>query len=370
MRPFAGAGHVWSLVRSRRRPLPFPSRLNFAVTWRCNQRCALCRIWERRGEELSLGEIREFFSRSRGFSWMNLTGGEILLREDIPQVLAAAVEANPGLALLQFPTNGSLPARAEEVVRGALRLPRRPPRLVVTVSLDGPRELHDSLRGVAGSFDRAVETFRRLRALPGCRVLFGMTLSPANAGARAATVEALARELPGVGAGDLHLNLFHRSAHYYGNLEAGEPGRDGEEVRPEDVAEARRALPLPLSLSAWAERGYLEGAGRYLREGRARPPLPCVALRATCFVAPDGTVYPCVAWDRPLGGLPDHGFDLRRLWGSPAAAGAREEIAGGGCPGCWTPCEAVPAMMAGPLRGFAGLSLSRGAPAPRPEGQG
>ncbi len=36
----------------------------------------------------------------------------------------------------------------------------------IGVSLDGPREIHDKMRGVPGAFDKAVETLRQLQKLP------------------------------------------------------------------------------------------------------------------------------------------------------------------------------------------------------------
>ncbi len=331
---------LWrAMARARGGHLPFPAKLTYAATWRCNLRCAFCRVWEKSGPELSLVEARRFFTRSPGLRWLDVTGGEVFLREDAVDLFAAALAANPGLVLLHFPTNGFLPDRTVQAVREILRM--RPPRLLATVSVDGPRGLHDRLRGKVGSFDAAVETFRRLRELPGCEVLFGMTLSPANCDQVPSTIAALAREVPGTGPGDLHLNLVHRAPHYYGDTVSA-----GEDVLPTVLRRARNALPLRPRASLWAERAYLVHAESYLENGRRSPPLPCVALAATCFVAPDGMVYPCVGWDRPLGNLSEHGFSLAALWSSPQAREARRGIAAGSCPGCWTPCEAVPALAA------------------------
>jgi Fe-coproporphyrin III synthase len=338
VRPAADAAFLLrALFAGRGRP-PFPYKLTLAVTSRCNLRCEGCRIWEQPGRDLPLAAVRALFARSPRLSWVDVTGGELFLRDDLPELFAAVLDGAPRLALLHFPTNGSLPDRVEKVVRDLLR--RRPPRLVVTVSVDGPPALHDRLRGAEGSFARAVETFRRLRALPGCRTLFGMTLSSANAGSVADTLAALRRAAPGVSPADLHLNLAHRSAHYYGNAELPE-SREGT---GEALAGALNIRPFPLSPVAMAERRYLSLVPRYLASGRC--PLPCRALAASCFVAPDGAVYPCVSWDRPLGKLADFDNDLGRVWESEAAVAARQEIAAGRCPGCWTPCEAVPAILA------------------------
>jgi MoaA/NifB/PqqE/SkfB family radical SAM enzyme len=319
--------------------LPFPAKLTFAVTGRCNLRCRMCGIWKDPVPEMPLAEVREFLARSPGFAWVDVTGGEILLRDDIGEILSLVVACNPRLELLHFPTNGFLPQRAEGVARTLAR--RRAVRLIVTVSIDGPPPLHDDLRGVAGSFERAVETFLRLRAVPGCEPIFGMTMGPDNAGTYQDTLSALRRAVGRLPVDDLHLNLFHRSPHAYRNT-GGDPGERKTLLPAIEKALAHR--PFSFRPRARLERRYLVLARRHLAEGGSS--LPCRALAATCFVSPDGAVYPCIGWDRSLGRLADHGFSLSRLWDSPAAVEARREIASGRCPGCWTPCEAVPAMAA------------------------
>ena len=61
--------------------LTLPYRLTFAVTNRCQARCAMCNIWQKpSGNELSLAEIDALFSKAGRFSWVNLTGGELFQR--------------------------------------------------------------------------------------------------------------------------------------------------------------------------------------------------------------------------------------------------------------------------------------------------
>ena len=60
---------------------------------------------------------------------------------------------------------------------------------MVTISIDGPGPLHDELRGLPGSWDRAIETLRRLREIrqPNFQTVAGMTLVPKNVDAVDAT---------------------------------------------------------------------------------------------------------------------------------------------------------------------------------------
>ena len=56
-------------------------------------------------------------------------------------------------------------------------------RLMVTISMDGPKEMHEQMRGLPGSWDRAIETFRRLRGIKrsNFQPVIGMTVFTKNA---------------------------------------------------------------------------------------------------------------------------------------------------------------------------------------------
>ena len=157
----------------------------------------------------------KFIAKNRHFSWADLTGGEIFLRKDIDELFGAVARDWKRLALLHFPTNGFL---SDQIVRSTSGLAKSfKGALAVTVSLDGDEELNDRIRGVAGGFRHQLETFRRLREIPGVRVVLGMTLSRENLGAFESTLEACGRVVPGLSVRDFHLNVMQLSTHYYGN---------------------------------------------------------------------------------------------------------------------------------------------------------
>ena len=54
---------------------------------------------------------------------------------------------------------------------------------MTTISIDGPKPLHEEIRGLPGSWDRGIETFRRLRGIKksNFQVVVGMTLMEKNA---------------------------------------------------------------------------------------------------------------------------------------------------------------------------------------------
>src|ERR1700730_11232294 len=109
--------------------------LRVSVTDRCNLRCNYCMpqeeyVWLPRQELLTFEEIArlvEVFT-SLGVEDVRLTGGEPLLRRDLPQ-LVRMLAGNPRIRDLALTNNGILFAEQREALRAG-RLPR------VTLSLD------------------------------------------------------------------------------------------------------------------------------------------------------------------------------------------------------------------------------------------
>ena len=336
------------LARANVQRLPTPLKVNFCLTYWCQYRCKTCNIWKRRPvDELNTAELLRFVDRNRQVGWLDVTGGEIFLRRDIGDFFAAVVATWKRLTVLHFPTNGF---QTDTIVRVAKQVAGAagPPVLVITVSLDGDERLNDEIRGVRGGWRRQIETFNRLRELPGVHVAFGLTLSRYNVDALERTVEACARDCPGLTIRDFHVNVAQVSDHYYGNQADGGSAPE----RGATVAALRRWRALG-GASAWSLRGqvesaYMRGLERYLIEGRT--PMRCHALRSSCFVDPWGTVYPCITYSRPLGRLRDHGMSLEPLWAAAATKRIQAEIWNGDCPQCWTACEAYQSILGNVLR--------------------
>ena len=109
--------------------------LRISVTDRCNLRCRYCMpeqdyVWLPKESILTFEEIARLARLfvSLGVTKLRLTGGEPLLRHDLP-ALSAMLAGIPGVQDLAMTTNGLLLAKqAEALYRSGLRR--------VTVSLD------------------------------------------------------------------------------------------------------------------------------------------------------------------------------------------------------------------------------------------
>lgn len=142
--------------------------LFFELTRRCNLRCAHCgsRCPEyTSGKELSSSDFMHIVDRiSETYPsdqiMFCVTGGEPLLRDDWFEICSYI--SNKGFAW-GMTTNATLidDNCVQKLTEAGVK--------TISVSLDGLRDTHEKLRGVEGSFDRAVSGIKRLKEHGRCR---------------------------------------------------------------------------------------------------------------------------------------------------------------------------------------------------------
>jgi len=317
----------------------FPYKLTFALTYKCNLKCVICGIWQRQPEnELSLEEITRFFKNSNSFSWLDLTGGEIFLREDLEDIINAAFFYCRRLCVLHFPTNGQLPEKVISLA-GKIR-GRNKAKLIITVSLDGPEAVHDRIRGSSGAWQKAVRAFTGLKEAGLKNVYIGYTLSEYNRGKIDETFLAVKEKYPGFKYDDLHMNFFHNSGHYLNNalmrcLPESSVMEEFKMVRQKKQDQGIKGL---------LEKRYAGLIPGYL--ATKKMPIKCRALRASVFMDPCGNIFPCSIYDKKFANIRQIDYRLANAWKDKKnLAGIENNIRNKECPGCWTACEAYPAIL-------------------------
>lgn len=292
---------------------------------------------------MSLSEIERFFQSANHFSWIDLTGGEALLRPDIIPLVEIVLRHSPRLYHLHLPTNAVSATLTIQRIQEILAL--GPPKLTITLSLDGPPALHDKIRGVEGNWQSVMAVYRYFmhQSDPRLQLFFGFTLSDYNLGGFSATVRAVQELFPDVDVRQWHMNLAHHSEHYYGNgatLLQTMANRDAWIAEITAFRERKQGFFDPV---AFLEGRYLTHAVHYIRTGQT--PMPCKALLASLFMEADGNCFPCSIWNRPLGNIRDFDYNLHRLLAAESVSMARQEIKAKQCAHCWTPCDAYPTIL-------------------------
>lgn len=147
----------------------YPKVIFLSINSICNFKCKMCDVGQRNissyfyknlvtdgYSELSVELLKDFFSEVSDFKpLISITSTEPLLHKDIVKICHAAIES--GLET-QLTTNGYLLEEYADafVDIGLHRL---------TVSLDGPPQIHNEIRGVKDSFERAKNGLKKIDEL-------------------------------------------------------------------------------------------------------------------------------------------------------------------------------------------------------------
>ncbi|MFP4355479.1 MAG: radical SAM protein [Phycisphaerae bacterium] len=301
-----------------------PLVVQWMATLRCELACPHCLAAgeDGPGDDMSLADALDLVDQvaELGVEELLVTGGEPLLREDLPQIIDRLHSCNQTWSL----NTAVMPSGA---IREAIEA--YPPAFVA-VSLDGPRGLHDSFRGVAGSYEQALESLQYFSSLPGVSTAAGTTVTAANFDSLELT--RLIVQACGVGHWGIHLLVPEGRAAARPELELT---RSQKRRLLADMARWRQHMPVSLA----DEIGYCGPGEAMLRN----EPFACGAGRTQCVVLPDGHVVPCNTLDvttaagnlheRSLAGIWANGFGQLRSYRPEGTCRSCPDAAacGGGC---------------------------------------
>lgn len=263
----------------------YPTFLLLSVTDRCNCRCAMCHIWQKKDiHDISREEYKKIFKDSlwKKLQILSLTGGEPFLRKDIDEVILDAVDTLPSLNRISTPTNGLTPERIEEKVRKIME--NLPPDIVfkVGVSIDGLKETHDKLRGVPGAFEKATETVKRLKKVnfPNFEVGILSLITCTNVAQLNETHRAFRRLT------DKITYTLSTDAEFFGG-QTEECRLDAPGIRERVIQFINRVL-----IPGYPEKSYLyhKYKDHLIKKRRT---YPCLAGYRSSYIDSDGNLFPC-----------------------------------------------------------------------------
>ncbi len=141
------------------------------LTYRCNSKCSMCNIWKfptHPKDEVSLETLDKI---PYGVDYLNLTGGEPTLRNDLPEIVDLLY---PRAMQLEISSNGLHTERLEPIIK-------KYPDIKIRLSLDGFELTNDSIRGEKDGFKKKVNGLIRLKELGGKDLGFAITIQDDNA---------------------------------------------------------------------------------------------------------------------------------------------------------------------------------------------
>lgn len=298
-------------------------RLNFLilyVTSGCNFQCRTCFFHGNLNKKDDMPfEDFERISKNLGrFSILLIGGGEPFLRPDLEDICSLFITQNK-VDTLYIPTNGFL---TDKIVATVESLLKKFPDIALSInpSLDGLQDFHEKTRGVAGSFDRVIETIEKLSEFKKRYKNFQIIVNSVIHRENFEDLKQLA----------IFLRKFDLDYHAFEILRG--QARD-EALQAADPAEIKKMHDFILANRRWyLERrrgGFLNkiavlgqlGYAQYLKERvlAGRPwPFSCAAGQEIAVIYPNGDVALCELL-APVGNLKDYNFDLKKVLASPAA---------------------------------------------------
>ncbi len=309
-----------------------PVSLIFFVTSRCNLLCTHCFYWaelNKPKKELSLEEIEKVSRSLPNLLSLSLTGGEPYLRPDLPEI-AEAFERNSAVRNIQIPSNGLLVDKTLQRAEALLRKVRRA-RVATGVSLDGPEEIHNTIRQNPRSFQKALETLEGLKKLkpsfPNLSVGVALTVSAANQERLDEFYEYVRDSLQP----DAITITLTRGDPIDPSLKVVDLDRYHEFSRR--VIDYRRKHRVS---RGWMDRMVIakeEETYRLIREasGAEKRVSPCYGGQLIGILSETGEVHVCETLEKSMGNIRDFDCDLAALWRSQPGESARRYQQDLGC---------------------------------------
>ncbi len=128
----------------------------------------MCNIWQRENiVKWKLSDLETIFSNqwfSENTEVVNITGGEPSLHEDFLNIVELMVNNLRRLDTISLQTNGLDVKRVTAAIKMVVRILKAAEEngknihLDINISLDGPEEIHDKIRGVKGAWKNVIET--------------------------------------------------------------------------------------------------------------------------------------------------------------------------------------------------------------------
>jgi Fe-coproporphyrin III synthase len=322
--------------------------INFAVTYKCNSRCVMCDIWKKykndstlRDREIGYDVLKGFLTRSKLLKkiWdIRFTGGEPFLRDDFVDVFGLFFATFPH-STFSIASNGLDYNLIEKNISEILDN-YKIDTLSVSFSLDGLGKMHDSVRGIPGSFDHIINTAKTLKAEFNSRLnlSFNFTILPLNY-QHLYQVYDYSKKL-GVGFGSVFADV---SENYYSN--------DNKKFdwTLEQLNEVETMINRIIIDDQKDKKFFHRLFGTYayysshslLHQKIKSRIFRCYSGTHSFFLDPYGDIYPCIMLSKKLGNICDQSFD--DLWTSMTASDIRSSIREEDC-SCWTSCEVSPSL--------------------------
>ena len=326
--------------------LPAPLAYKLLLTWKCNLHCKICMLWGDAGnlkevknvkekEEMKWKHVEKVLNRAaHGGGSLILSGGEPLMYSHFDALMASTKKAK---CFSTICTNGTLLKEHEEAIINN-------PYAVLLVSLDGPEEENDAMRG-EGVYKRvtgAIKDIKKQRNSPYLGVQY--TIRPENV----RKMYEFCREMVALNVDWILLNLCwfvtevesknyaERLCREFNVKPASQRGYmmpyglDADEFARQYKMIEREKWPMQISCYLKRPehmRSYVNSRGEHIKNGF------CYKQWMRMDVMPDGSITPCAQFPDICVGNMDNG-EIDEIWNSVQYNAFRQSISRNLLPVC------------------------------------
>lgn len=318
-------GAIYRTALFEKKKAKTPLILNYFITDSCNLKCSHCFYAGHlnKKEKTSLEEIQKTIkSLKNPLVSVILTGGETFLRKDLVDICISLDKAKTKKIILA--TNGTFTDVIFSKVKEILKKTNLD--VAVQVSLDGPEKIHDEIRGLKGSYKKALATIYKLKTIKSKKL--NISISTTVSQRNYSYIEEFIKETK-------NLNIFHgiqfvRSANNQvfnidRNILSDFDSKD--ETLSEDQMKHLQSLIKSINnkesqLLAKSIELINEYFMRVLKEKKRF--MQCTAGYTDSVIYSNGDVSIC-EFTKPFANLRDFNWDFYKLWTSDKADNIRNK---------------------------------------------
>lgn len=277
--------NVFEILREEAANKKIPIVGHFDLTYKCNVKCKHCYLVPKDRQELNTSEVKNVLNQlaEAGMLYLTLSGGEILLRDDLFEIASYARQLN---FALRFLTNGIL-LDQDKINRMALFFPE-----LVAISIYSVKpEIHDAITGMKGSFQKSISSARMLKE-KGINLKISTVIMKQNVEDYGLIAE-LAKEFNAQFQADYRI-----SPKTDGNKCPLSFHINDEKLRQVFLDPVLQKNTDNSEKDLLLEEDY-QGVFNII---------PCGAGHMSCYISPYGDIYPCVQLPVNCGNLRDRNF--------------------------------------------------------------
>ncbi len=279
-----------------------PNDIVIAVTYKCNSKCRMCNIWKL--DPMPVLDLAEYRKLPNNLKYINISGGEPFLREDLVELIRILAEKNPKTEII-ISTNGFATELIKQKIEAILAIKRD---IGVGISLDGIGSIHDQIRGIPGGYEKVMATIKVLQELGVKNLRLAFTAGDYNID-QLDKVYNLSKELKV----EFTLAAIHNSENYFNTV--------ANKIEKIEYFKKEFEKLIKAELKTWQPKKWLRAYFAYalfkfIETGKRL--LPNYSGTDNIFIDPQGNIYPADVSAHFMGNLKDFA-SFRELYNSERA---------------------------------------------------